>query len=65
MKHEISLILILARHVSATLGHHQMLLLKLAHCTIYNLCFSMCVLIHLLDASSHFVPSQYKSTFSI
>jgi hypothetical protein len=26
----------------------------------YNLFFSMCVLIHLLDASPHFVPSQHK-----
>jgi hypothetical protein len=48
------LILILT-HVSAALGHLQMLLLKLSHCPIYNLAFSTCVLIHLLDASSHFV----------
>jgi hypothetical protein len=31
----------------------------------YNLFILMCVLIHLLDASSHFVPSQHKSIFSI
>jgi hypothetical protein len=65
MKHEILFILILAPHVSATLGHHQVILLKLSHCTIYNLVLLMCVLIHFLDASSHFVPSKYKFIFII
>jgi hypothetical protein len=32
------LILILPRHVSAALGHHQVLLLKLSHCKFYIIC---------------------------
>jgi hypothetical protein len=31
-------ILILPRHVSAALGHHQVLLLKLSHCNFYIIC---------------------------
>jgi hypothetical protein len=35
-------ILILPRHVSAALGHHQVLLLKLSHCNFYIICSFLC-----------------------
>jgi hypothetical protein len=35
-------ILILPRHVSASLGHHQVLLLKLSHCNFYIICSFRC-----------------------
>jgi hypothetical protein len=35
-------ILILPRHVSAAMGHHQVLLLKLSHCNFYIICSFWC-----------------------
>jgi hypothetical protein len=38
MQPEFLFILILPRHISAALGHHQVLLLKLSHCNFYIIC---------------------------
>jgi hypothetical protein len=43
MQLEIFVILILPWHVSAALGHHQVLLLKLSHCNFYIICSFRCV----------------------
>jgi hypothetical protein len=60
----------LVLHVSATLGHHQVLLLLLLqvfHCNFafISLYFYICALTHLLDALSHFLLSAEIPFFRV